>query len=62
MKLTDQGGSRVQSDLDDLADEQAWSERFCATSDEQWERLADLARKDVAAGETIPLEDMFPAR
>jgi hypothetical protein len=48
--------------LADLADEQAWTERFEATSSEQWHRLADLARKEIAAGETVPLEDAFPVR
>lgn len=62
MKILYREGFKVQGDLDDLADEQAWAERFGATSDEQWDRLADLAREEIAAGETIPLEDMFPAR
>lgn len=48
--------------LADLADEQAWTDRFEATSAEQWDRLADLARQDIAAGGTIPLDDMFPVR
>ena len=31
--------------LADLEDEQAWEVRFEGTSAEQWERLADLARR-----------------
>ncbi len=62
VKLLEQGGLKVQDDLDDLVDEQAWSKRFDATSDEQWDRLANLAREDIAAGERIALEDMFPTR
>ena len=37
--------------LDDLEDEQAWKVRFDGTSAEQWKRLADLARREIAAGE-----------
>lgn len=44
--------------LADLADEQAWAERFEAT--EKWDRLAEMARQEIARGETIPLEDAFP--
>ena len=44
----------------DLADERAWATRFGATSDEQWERLAQRARREIASGETTPLDDVFP--
>lgn len=33
--------------LAELADEQAWAARFNATSDEQWERLTQAARRDI---------------
>ena len=36
----------------DLKDEQAWTERFEATTDEQWDRLAESARKEIDAGDT----------
>jgi len=48
--------------LTDLEDEQAWTARFDATSDEQWNRLAAMARQEIAAGDTTPLEDVFPVR
>jgi hypothetical protein len=48
--------------LADLADEHAWTDRFEATSAGQWDRLANRARQEIAAGGTIPLEDMFPIR
>ena len=38
--------------LIDLKDEQAWTERFEATTDEQWDRLAESARKEIDAGDT----------
>jgi len=47
--------------LSDLADERAWTQRFGSTSEKQWARLAEMARRDIAAGGTIPLEDAFPA-
>ncbi len=46
--------------LAELADEQAWAARFNATSDEQWERLTQAAHREIAAGETTPLDDVFP--
>jgi len=46
--------------LAELADERAWESRFNATTDEQWERLAQRARREIAAGETTPLDDVFP--
>ena len=47
--------------LADLADEQAWAERFEATSAEQWNRLAEMARQEIARGDTLPLEDALKA-
>lgn len=51
----------AKSILAELADEQAWVYRFKATTDDQWDRLAESARREVAAGDTTPLEDVFPA-
>ena len=45
--------------LDDLADERGWEARFTATSDEQWDRMADMVRRDIRAGETAPLDDVL---
>jgi len=33
--------------LAEVEDEQAWSSRFAATTDEQWDRLADAVRADI---------------
>ena len=46
--------------LAELADEQEWTARFNATSDEQWDRLSELARREIVAGESEPLEEVFP--
>ena len=48
--------------LADLEDEVAWEARFEATSTAQWDRLADLARQEIASGDVVPLEDVFPSR
>jgi hypothetical protein len=46
--------------LAELADEQAWATRFNATTDQQWDRLSDLARQEINAGDIDPLDDVFP--
>ena len=48
--------------LADLEDEQAWAARFAGTSDAQWERMAAMARREIADGDTMALDDLFPAR
>ena len=45
--------------LAELADEEAWAARFRATTDEQWDRLAEAARREIAAGDTVPLDELF---
>jgi len=46
--------------LAELADERVWAGRFNATTDEQWERLTEAARREIAAGDSSPLDDVFP--
>jgi hypothetical protein len=31
--------------LDELKDDQAWKERFAATTDDQWDKLAKMVRR-----------------
>lgn len=47
--------------LADLADEKAWADRFAATTEAQWERMAALVRQGIGAEDTIPLDDVFPS-
>jgi hypothetical protein len=47
--------------LADLADEKEWAARLFATTEAQWERMAALVRRDIAAEEPIPLDDVFPS-
>ena len=46
--------------LAEVEDEQAWAASFEATTDAQWDRLAASARQDIATGDTVPLEEVFP--
>ncbi|MEK6285262.1 MAG: hypothetical protein AABO57_05935 [Acidobacteriota bacterium] len=46
--------------LAELADEEEWTTRFNATTDQQWDRLSELARQEIRAGDTNPLDDVFP--
>ncbi len=46
--------------LAELEDEQAWTARLEATTNEQWDRLAASVRQDIAAGNTTPLDEVFP--
>jgi len=41
--------------LAELADERVWASRFNATSDEQWERITQAVRRELAAGDTTSL-------
>jgi hypothetical protein len=46
--------------MTELKDEQRWTEQFKLTTDEQWDRLADLVRQEIASGEICPLDEVFP--
>lgn len=46
--------------LAELADEQEWTTRFKATINDQWDRLSDLARQEINAGDTDPLDEVYP--
>ena len=49
--------SRLLAEVDD---ERQWDARFAATTDDQWDRLVAEVRRDVAAGGTLPLDEVFP--
>jgi hypothetical protein len=44
--------------LAELEDERAWTAQFAATTDDQWARMADEVRREIAAGGTVPLEEV----
>lgn len=47
--------------LAELQDEQKWETRFAATTDNQWEQMAAMVRQEIAIGETVPLDTVFPS-
>jgi hypothetical protein len=48
--------------LAELQDEQKWEARFAATTDDQWDQMAAMVRQEIAKGETVPLEEVFPTQ
>lgn len=47
--------------LAEIEDEQRWKAQFESTTDAQWDRLADMVRQEIAAGDITPLADVFPS-
>ena len=47
--------------LAELQDDQKWETRFAATTDDQWDRMAAMVRQEIASGETVTLDTVFPA-
>lgn len=45
----------------ELQDEQKWETRFESTTDEQWDRMAEMVRQEISTGETVPLNTVFPS-
>ena len=37
--------------LAEMEDEQTWKAQFESTTDDQWERMAEMVRQEIAAGE-----------
>ena len=48
--------------LGELQDEQKWESCFTATTDEQWDRMAAMVRQEIARGETVSLDEVFPSQ
>ena len=46
----------------ELKDEQRWTEKFESTTDEQWNRLADMVRQEIVGGDTVSLDEVFPVK
>ncbi len=46
--------------LAELQDEQKWENRFAATTDDQWDQMAAMVKQEIAKGETVPLDEVFP--
>jgi hypothetical protein len=60
-KLPDQEQDAIATRLlAELEDEKEWKIRFEATTDEQWDRLAAMVRRDIVARDITPLDDIVP--
>ncbi|NJK53010.1 MAG: hypothetical protein HC936_09640 [Leptolyngbyaceae cyanobacterium SU_3_3] len=46
----------------ELKDEQRWTEQFESTTDDQWDRLADMVRQEIAGGDIVSLDEVFPVK
>jgi mRNA-degrading endonuclease RelE of RelBE toxin-antitoxin system len=46
--------------LAELEDERAWKVRFESTTNEQWDRLAQMVQQEIVTGDTTPLDEVFP--
>ncbi len=46
----------------ELKDEQKWTEQFESTTDEQWDRLADIVRQEIVGGDSVSLDEVFPVK
>ena len=43
--------------LAEMEDEQTWKAQFESTTDDQWDRMAEMVRKEIAAGDVTPLAE-----
>lgn len=46
----------------ELKDEQRWTKQFESTTDDQWDRLADMVRQEISGGNTVSLDEAFPVK
>ena len=51
--------ARILAELDD---DREWSKHFAATSDDQWGRMAETARQEIARSDTTALEELLSPR
>lgn len=48
--------------MTELKDEQRWTQQFKSTTNEQWNRLADMVRQEIESGDTFLLDEVFPVK
>lgn len=44
----------------ELTDDAEWDDRIDATTEEQWDKMEEMVRREIAMGNSVPLEDAFP--
>ncbi|WP_341734295.1 hypothetical protein [Microcoleus sp. EPA2] len=42
---------RILMEEEDMSDEEVWSDKLEATTDAQWDSLAEIVRQEIAAGD-----------
>ncbi len=45
--------------LTEIKDEQRWAAKFASTTDEQWDKLAELVKQEIADGVAMSLDDFL---
>ncbi|NJM71410.1 MAG: hypothetical protein HC862_14925 [Scytonema sp. RU_4_4] len=48
--------------LAEMEDERIWKAQFESTTDDQWARIAQMVRQEIAAGDITPLAEVFPSQ
>jgi hypothetical protein len=48
--------------LAEIEDEQTWKAQFDSTTDDQWDRMAEMVRQEIAAGDVTPLAEVFSSQ
>ena len=48
--------------LAEMEDEQTWKAQFESTTDDQWDRMAEMVRQEIAAGDVTPLAEVFSSQ
>ena len=44
----------------ELTDDAEWDARFDATTEEQWDKMEEMVRREIAIGNSAPIENAFP--
>lgn len=44
----------------ELTDDAEWDARFDSTTEEQWDKIEEMVRREIAMGNNVPVEDAFP--
>lgn len=47
--------------LTELQDDQKWKTSFAETTDDEWDLMAAMVRKEIANGDAVPLTTIFPS-
>lgn len=45
--------------LEELKDEQLWTAKYSSTTDDQWNKIADLVKQEIADGEIMSLDSFL---